>query len=191
MTPTRTTYTSSNCPRLAGYKPPWSHYTGAIPTPGGPGWNVYTYTMGTYSTTNTAAGPTSTRPAITTAAPPSPTSNPNVKPLTRGPINCFNERDFPGHADIQSGDQGRFSAEFSNLRREMGDDDTIGPGNAPIRFRRTDGKGVNYDFRVEWVAGCMTTVGRQSFGFPLGMTQSLITAYLPVRENYIKLRVSV
>lgn len=68
----------------------------------------------------------------------------------------------------------------------MGDDDTIGPGDAPITLRKTDSKGVNYDFRVEWVAGCVTTVKRQSFGFPLGMSQSLITAYLLVRENYTK-----
>lgn len=68
----------------------------------------------------------------------------------------------------------------------MGDDDTIGPGDAPIRFRRTDRHGVNYDYRVEWVVGCITTVERQSFGFPLGMSQSLITAYLFVREDYTK-----
>lgn len=177
MRPTRTTtYTSSNCPRLAGYTPPWSDYTGAVPTPGGPGWNVYTYPMQTYST----MAPSTPAPTRT------PTPNPNVKPLTRGPINCFNEKDFPGHGDIQSGDQDRLSSDFSNLRRDMGDDDSIGPGDAPIRFRGTDSKGVNYDFRVEWVAGCVTTVGRQSFGFPLGLQQSLITAYLLVRENYTK-----
>ncbi|KAK4170847.1 glycosyl hydrolase family 71-domain-containing protein [Triangularia setosa] len=175
MTPTRTTtYTSSNCPHLAGYKPAWSEYTGAVPTPGGPGWNVYTWATGTYTT----KAPNTPNPT------PTPTLNLNAKPLTRGPINCFNEKDFPGHADIQSGDQDRFSSEFSGLRK--GDDDTIGPEDAPIRFRRTDDKGVNYDFRVEWVAGCVTTVGRQSFRFPLGMTQSLITAYLLVRENYTK-----
>jgi hypothetical protein len=106
-------------------------------------------------------------------------------PLTRGPVNCFNEADFPGHADIQSGDQDTFSSDFSSLRNQM-EDDTIGPGDAPIRFRRTDSHGVNYDYRVEWVAGCVTTVERQSFAFPLGMSQSLITSYLLVREDYTK-----
>ncbi len=110
-----------------------------------------------------------------------PTSTPNVTPLTRGPINCFNEADFPGHADVQSGDQDTFSVDFSGLA-----DTTIGPGDAPIRLHRTDGHGVNYDYRVEWVAGCVTTVERQSFRFPLGMSQSLITAYLLVREDYTK-----
>lgn len=61
-----------------------------------------------------------------------------------------------------------------------------GPGMPRLRFAKRDSKGVNYDFRVEWVAGCVTTVKRQSFGFPLGMSQSLITAYLLVRENYTK-----
>lgn len=114
-----------------------------------------------------------------TTAAPSPTAN--VTPLKRGPINCFNEADFPGHGDIQSGDQDTFSLDFSSLG-----DVTLGPGEAPIRLRRTDKHGINYDFRVEWVSGCVTTVERQSFRFPLGMTQSLITAYLLVREDYTK-----
>ncbi|KAK4164601.1 glucan-beta-glucosidase [Cladorrhinum sp. PSN259] len=114
------------------------------------------------------------------------TPDPSIKPLTRGPINCFNEADFPGHADIQSGDQDEGSKGFSNLRGQMGDDDSIGPGDAPIRFNLKDSHDVNYDYRVEWVAGCVTTVQRQSFGFPLGMSQSLITAYLLVRESYTK-----
>lgn len=104
-----------------------------------------------------------------------------MTPLKRGPINCFNEADFPGHGDIQSGDQDTFSLDFSSLG-----DVTLGPGEAPIRLRRTDKHGINYDFRVEWVSGCVTTVERQSFRFPLGMTQSLITAYLLVREDYTK-----
>jgi hypothetical protein len=61
-------------------------------------------------------------------------------PLTRSPVKCFNEADFPGHADIQSGDQDTFSVDFSSL-----DDVTIGPGDAPIRLRRTDRHGVNHD----------------------------------------------
>lgn len=123
MKPARmTTYTSSNCPRRAAYTPPWSDYTGALPTPGGPGWNVYTW----------VTGKTSTKPTA-----PTPTSNPNTKPLTRGPINCFKESDFPGHADLQPGDQDRFSVDFSSLRNGMGDDDTIGPGDAPITLRKT------------------------------------------------------
>jgi hypothetical protein len=127
-------------------------------------------------TSTTSATPTSTP---TSAATPSPT--PILTPLTRGPINCHSESDFPGHADIQSNDQDTFAREFSSL-----DDITIGPGDAPVKLRRTDRHGVNYDYRAEWLPGCTTTVERQSFLYPLGMTQSLITAYLLSREDYIK-----
>ncbi|OHW93690.1 glucan-beta-glucosidase [Colletotrichum incanum] len=128
-------------------------------------------------TTTIGPGTTSTSPPTT---PPTPET-----PLTRGPINCFDEADFPGHADIQSGDQDDFSQAFSNLRGDMGDDDTIGPGDAAIKLRRTDSHGVNYDYSCSWVPGCVTEVDRQSFGFPLG-SPSLITVYLLVREDYTK-----
>lgn len=128
MKPTiTTTYTSSNCPRTAAYTPPWSNYTGAAPTPGGPGWNVHTWVKGR----------TSSKPTV-----PTPTSDPNTKPLTRGPNNCFKESDFPGHADLQSGDQDRFSVDFSSLRRGMGDDDApLGPGMPPSHSARRIAKG--------------------------------------------------
>ena len=116
-------------------------------------------------TTSTTTKPTSAAPTPTT-------------PLTRGPLKCFNEADFPGHADVQSGDQDTFSVDFSGV--ELG---TVGPGDAPIKLRRTDRHGVNYDYRVEWLAGCVTTVDRQSFQFPLGIA-SAYTAYLLVREDY-------
>ncbi|KAK4173152.1 glucan-beta-glucosidase [Triangularia setosa] len=115
----------------------------------------------------------------------SSTPEPSIRPLTRGPINCFNEADFPGHADLQSSEQDSGSQEFSNMRVDMEPDDTIGPGDPPVRLRWVDRHGVNYDYTAEWVAGCVTTVPRQSFGFPLG-SPSLITAYLLVREDYTK-----
>ncbi|KAH9238229.1 glycoside hydrolase family 55 protein [Colletotrichum gloeosporioides 23] len=134
---------------------------------------------GGYSAPTTTIGP-----GTTTTQPPT-TPPTDETPLTRGPINCFNEADFPGHADIQSGDQDNFSTAFSNLRGDMGDDDTLGPGDAAITLRRTDSHGVNYDYTCSWVPGCVTSVDRQSFGFPLG-SPSLITAYLLVREDYTK-----
>lgn len=124
---TTTTYTSSNCPRRPAYTPPWFDYTGAAPTPGRPGWNVYTWVKGTTSTKPTG---------------PTPTSNLNTKPLTREPNNCFKESDFLGYADLQSGDQDRFSVDFSSLRRGMGDDDTpLGPGMPPSHSARRIAKG--------------------------------------------------
>lgn len=113
-----------------------------------------------------------------------PTTKPKT-PLARGDIKCHNEADFPGHADLQSGDQDTFSTAFSNLRSQMGDDDSLGPQSGTVRLRRTDSHGVNYDFSCGWVPGCVTEVEKQSFGFPLG-SPSLITAYLLVREDYTK-----
>lgn len=130
------------------------------------------------------SAPTTTIGGSTTPTTTPPTSTP-VTPLTRGAINCFNEADFPGHADIQSGDQDDYSTAFSDLRTAMGDDDLIGPGDATVRLRRTDSHGVNYDYSCGWIPGCVTEVDMQSFGFPLG-SPSLITAYLLVREDYTK-----
>ncbi|KAL2788774.1 pectate lyase superfamily protein-domain-containing protein [Aspergillus keveii] len=113
------------------------------------------------------------------------TPNPSTEPLVRRPINCFDEADFPGHADIQSGYQDDYSFDFSSLRSEMGDDDLIGPDDGPIAMWRTDTYGVNYYFSCNWIPGCVTEVEKQSFGFPLG-SPSPITAYLLVREDYTK-----
>ena len=132
------------------------------------------------------SAPTTTIGTTTTDDKPPPTNEP-VTPLTRGPINCFNEDDFPGHADLQSGDQDDFSEAFSNLRTQMGDNDLLGPDDPPVRLRRVDSHGVNYDFSCSWVPGCKTTVEKQSFGFPIG-SPSAITAYLLVREDFTKCR---
>ena len=130
-----------------------------------------------FSASKTTIGGTTT-PSAT------PTDNPKT-PLSRGSINCFSESDFPGHADIRPGDQDDFSTAFSNLRSQMGDDDSLGPDSPTVRLRRTDKHGVNYDYSCSWVPGCETEVSKQSFGFPLG-SPSLITAYLLVREDYTK-----
>lgn len=121
---------------------------------------------------------------IGTSEPPTgpPTGSPTT-PLERGPIKCFDESDFPGHADLQSGAQDGFSKQFSGLR--SGSDDLIGPGDAPVYHRYTDGHGVNYDYECRWVDGCKTTKDKMSFQFPIG-GGSLITAYLLVREDFTK-----
>jgi hypothetical protein len=127
------------------------------------------------ASTTSIGGTTST----TTSKDTKPTT-----PLTRGPIECFKESDFPGHADINPGAQDNFSKDFSNLRGDVADD-SIGPGSAPWELRKQDGDDINYYFKAEWVSGCVTTVEKQSFGFPLG-SPSQITAYLLVRENFTK-----
>ncbi|KAI0810214.1 pectate lyase superfamily protein-domain-containing protein [Xylaria sp. FL0064] len=119
-----------------------------------------------------------------TISPPtsSPTPTQSITPLTRGPINCFNEDDFPGHGDISPSAQDEFSQAFSDEDTEV---DTIGPDTPGVTLHGTDEHGINYDYSAEWVDGCVTTVPEQSFGFPLG-SPSLITAYLLVREDYTK-----
>ncbi|RKU46597.1 hypothetical protein DL546_006064 [Coniochaeta pulveracea] len=64
----RLTFTSSNCPSRPAYTPVWGTYTGAVPSLGGPGWNVYTVTYGTYSS-STSKPSTSAAPSTTAAAP--------------------------------------------------------------------------------------------------------------------------
>ncbi|RWA10633.1 hypothetical protein EKO27_g4493 [Xylaria grammica] len=131
------------------------------------------------ASTTTIGGSTTTKPP--TSTPPTSTT-----PLTRGPINCFDEADFPGHADIQPGDQDDFSQKFSDKEGDTGDD-TIGPGDPAFTLHGVDSHGVNYDYSCRWVDGCVTEVERQDFGFPLGVNSgSSITAYLLVREDYTK-----
>lgn len=85
-------------------------------------------------------------------------------------------RRSPGHADLQPDDQDNFSQEFSAIRSDM-DDDTIGPDDPAITRSYTDGHGVNYDFSCSWVPGWVTSVDKQSFGFPLG-SPSQTTAFV-------------
>lgn len=130
------------------------------------------------------AAPTKT---IGTSDPPDtsdPPSSTPTKPLERGPIKCFSESDFPGHADLQSGAQDTGSKRFSELLSNGSD--LIGPGDEPIKYHHRDKHGVNYDYSCSWVDGCKTAVDKQSFHFPDRNSTSLITAYLLVREDYTK-----
>ncbi|KAK3296405.1 uncharacterized protein B0H64DRAFT_398176 [Chaetomium fimeti] len=130
-----------------------------------------TATTDPYSTSH----PASVTPVTTSANP-----GPSVRPLTRDPIRCFNGADFPDRGEINSDYQDSFALYFGDLN-----DGTIRPGDAPIKSRGKDNNGVNYDYSVEWVGGCVTTVEKQSFRYPLGTSQSL-TAYVLVREDYTK-----
>ncbi|KAI1159223.1 pectate lyase superfamily protein-domain-containing protein [Nemania serpens] len=127
----------------------------------------------------TTSPPTTSPP---TTSPPTSSPTQSITPLTRGPINCFNEADFPGHGDVSSSAQDQFSQFFSDEDTQV---DTIGPDTPDVTLHGTDQHGVNYDYSAAWVDGCFTTVAEQSFGFPLG-SPSQITAYLLVREDYTK-----
>ncbi|RYC61691.1 hypothetical protein CHU98_g4510 [Xylaria longipes] len=133
-------------------------------------------------TTITQGFPPGNSPPTTSPPSSSPTPTQSITPLTRGPINCFDEDDFPGHGDVSSSAQDDLSQEFSDIYPEV---ETIGPNTQGVTLHGTDGHGINYDYSAEWVDGCVTTVAEQDFGFPLG-SPSLITAYLLVREDYTK-----
>lgn len=83
---------------------------------------------------------------------------------------------------MSSSAQDQFSQLFSDEDTEV---DTVGPDTAAVTLHGTDQHGINYDYSAEWFDGCVTTVGEQSFGFPLG-SPSEITAYLLVRVDYTK-----
>lgn len=127
-----------------------------------------------------SSGYTAPTKTIGTSNPPSgqPTT-----PLERGPINCFKESDFPGHPDLQSGDQDSFSEQFSGIR--SGATDLIGPDDAPVHKTYKDKYKTHYDFECKWVPGCKTTQEKMSFQFPLGNIGD-VTPYLLVREDFTK-----
>ncbi|KAH7121867.1 hypothetical protein B0J13DRAFT_159288 [Dactylonectria estremocensis] len=122
---------------------------------------------------------TTTEQPITTTTGPVPNAS-----LARGPIECHNESDFPGHADISGGDQDEFSTDFSGLTGADGSD-FLSQGKQPIELNIEDRHGIKYQYSAAWVDGCITTVAEQNFRFPLGQG-GIITAYLMVREDYTK-----
>ncbi|RYP77401.1 hypothetical protein DL771_001196 [Monosporascus sp. 5C6A] len=140
----------------------------ATPSPSSP-------TLSVSSTSPTSTISTTTQPT------PTPTPTPTT-PLERGPIICHNEADFPGHADINPGAQDEFSNDFSGLD---GVDEYLGPGSPAVELNIEDGHGISYQYSASWVEGCITSVDKQSYRFPLG-SPSLITAYLLVREDFTK-----
>ncbi|KAF7551883.1 hypothetical protein G7Z17_g4720 [Cylindrodendrum hubeiense] len=144
---------------------------------------ITTSTAEIISTTSLIVEPPTTTtaeelPTTTAAAEPIPNAS-----LVRGPVNCHLESDFPGHADINGGDQDEFSTLFSGKTGALGT--TMSPDSGPIEWNTQDHHGINYQYSASWVAGCITTVPTQDFQLPLG-NSGIITAYLMVREDYTK-----
>ena len=142
------------------------------------------------TTTEVDEPTTTTEESETTAEPteePAPTVS--VTPLVQGEIVCYNEDDFPGHADIDNGSQDKFSTRFSGMKFDNGQTLTtyLHNGMPPMDNTFEDKKGVKYYYSVEWLYGCVTEVEEQDFRWPLGWPKNdQITAYLLVRENYTK-----
>ncbi|OLN87028.1 hypothetical protein CCHL11_06540 [Colletotrichum chlorophyti] len=92
--------------------------------------------------------------------------------LEMHPIQCNNEDDFRGHADIHPQRQRQSVVKFCNQVRWgykpfTRDDDIKQNHLRGIRRRYTDGAGVNHDFRIIWEGGCRTTAHEQSPYRPL------------------------
>ncbi|KAK0375116.1 hypothetical protein CLIM01_07539 [Colletotrichum limetticola] len=97
------------------------------------------------------------------------------------PVECHDEAEFRGHADIKPKFFFEGVYKFCQQRYDTtqvldASDDPTNPAyhdgngrlarNASWRYR--DWHGVNHDFRVWWEAGCRVTVGKQSVRRPLG-----------------------
>ncbi|KJX94113.1 hypothetical protein TI39_contig4216g00016 [Zymoseptoria brevis] len=156
-------------------------------TPGGPAFttDVCTVSLGSSGILNVCGSTTSlavqaTVPSVpstgtisaepTTSTPePEPIPTQSITPLEVISAECFDEADFPGHADIQGRDQSSFSDYFCNDWNDFVDDGQrdIGPGEA-VADLHVDDYGVNYWYEISWVDGCVTTVDRQDVSDPLG-----------------------
>lgn len=141
-------------------------------------------------TTTEVVEPTSTTEEVETTTEPTeaPTATVSITPLERQEIVCHNQDDFPGHADIDDGAQDEFSSKFSGMQFDNGETTTTDLHDGMPKFDSTyyDKHDVRYQYSVEWLSGCVTEVESQNFQFPLGLKQSLITAYLLVREDFTK-----
>lgn len=103
-------------------------------------------------------------------------------PLTRGPIHCFDEDNFPGHEDVSPSAQEHLSQIFSNLDTQV---DTIGLNGEDVTLHGTDQHSISYDYSTSWVDSWVIIIAEQNFGFPL-RSPSLIAVYLLIWEDYIK-----
>ncbi|OHE93363.1 hypothetical protein CORC01_11312 [Colletotrichum orchidophilum] len=92
------------------------------------------------------------------------------------PVQCHDEADFRGHADIDPqmmwrGIYGFCSEQYASTQTlDKTDDPTYNNGHLvrTASWRYRDWHGVNHDFRVWWEPGCRVTVGTQSLQRPLG-----------------------
>jgi hypothetical protein len=110
------------------------------------------------------------------ALPPTPTETATVTPI--GQLSsraCWKQSDFPNHSDVAAGNVLIQSQNFCSLD---GTQWSPGQSSPPTTLyadfandhiyskRKTPNDGVNYDFRVEWKDGCITSQPKQSVVYP-------------------------
>lgn len=112
----------------------------------------------------------------TTCDPPEPTETTTITPLDQmSERTCWNEDDFPGHADVHSSDVSYLALLFcvfdgthfsstkeppvANLYSDFSKVHTY-------TRRKQNGHKVNYDYEVDWKPGCTTTQDNQGVAYP-------------------------
>ena len=96
----------------------------------------------------------------TAAATPTATMQPQVTSL---PVNCWNESELPGHADIDSGDMITGAQKFCESEDAP---ETMDASSEPYVLKWTNKHDVNYDYQVYWVEGCVTDSESQNVQYP-------------------------
>ncbi|KXH55384.1 hypothetical protein CSAL01_11318 [Colletotrichum salicis] len=88
------------------------------------------------------------------------------QPWAAHDVQCHNEADFPGHADIHAAWQWEATKSFCDSdqgKRIFTTYQDPAENHYPVvyrlRYRWKDMWKVNYDFYVQWVAGCRTAFG--------------------------------
>lgn len=122
----------------------------------------------------------------TTCDPPEPTETTTITPLDQmSERTCWNEDDFPGHADVHRSDVSYLALLFcvfdgtpfsftkeppvANLHSDFSKVHTY-------TRRKQNGHKVNYDYEVDWKPGCTTTQDNQGVAYPMGF----VTRYLRI-----------
>ncbi|KAI0532880.1 hypothetical protein GGR58DRAFT_488740 [Xylaria digitata] len=119
-------------------------------------------------------------PTSTATTEPTPIPTTVITPLQVFDTACNNEADFPGHGDVSPGTQNEFAMDFSGLDGPDGFE--FISSTTPTFERKFEGKhGISYDYSVSWVSGCVTTVDKQSFRFPLAEGDTDVLAGEPAR----------
>ncbi|KAL2879027.1 hypothetical protein SGCOL_005726 [Colletotrichum sp. CLE4] len=96
------------------------------------------------------------------------------QPWAAHDVQCHNEADFPGHADIHAAWQWEATKSFCDSdqgKRIFTTYQDPAENHYPVvyrlRYRWNDMWKVNYDFYVQWVAGCRTAFSAQRVDDPL------------------------
>ena len=88
---------------------------------------------------------------------------PPTKPLEIQPVSCHDPSNFKGHNDI-SESAVSFDGEITCTNWI---NDKIGPNDSPLS-NTIKTSGTNYEFGIEWIKDCVTTVSTESVWSPLG-----------------------